>query len=504
MQTEQSARKLITVAQMRVAEQRIMAAGTPGAVLMERAGRAVADAICGRVAAPVRAAVLCGPGNNGGDGYVIARVLTDRGFDVSVYGLVPSDALTGDARAMAGRWEGPVHPPQRFIEEGSAPAVIVDALFGTGLARAVDGQAGAMLDRANRFDGVALRVAVDIPSGIDGDTGAIRGVVFRADLTVTFHAMKPGHLLLWGAEHAGTVVVADIGLGADATEFAIRATDGPDFVHNDASALLSAMRRDPYGNKFTNGHALVIGGGLEGTGACRLAARGALRAGAGLVTLGVPGSALLAHASRGPDALMPRKCDGVAGVEALLADKRRNAVVIGPAFGIGANTRDAVVTVLKSGRACVLDADALTSFAGHDADLAALTSANGRAILTPHMGEFTRLFPDLTGLIGVHRAIAAAARVSAIVILKGRDTVIAAPDGRVAINTNAPPWLGTAGSGDVLAGLIGGLLAQGLGPFDAACAGVWLHGAAGQAAGRGLIADDLPEAVHLVLRANKS
>ena len=501
MQAEQTARKLITVAQMRAAEQRAMAAGTSGAVLMERAGRAVADAICRATPAAGRVAVLCGPGNNGGDGYVIARVLQGRGFDVTVYGLVPTDVLAGDARAMAERWEGPVHPPQRFIEDKTTPAVIVDALFGTGLGRAVAGQAGAMLDKANRCEGVDLRVAVDIPSGIDGDTGAINGVVFRADRTVTFHAMKPGHLLQWGAEHAGTVEVADIGLGADATDFAIRATDGPDFIRNDAAPILFGMVRDPYGNKFTNGHALVIGGGLEGAGACRLAARGALRAGAGLVTLGVPGSALLAHAARGPDALMPRRCDGVAGLEALLADKRRNAVVIGPAFGIGAETREAVATVLKSGRACVLDADALTSFAGHDAELAALTNANGRAVLTPHMGEFTRLFPDLTGLMRVNRAIAAAARLSAIVILKGRDTIIAAPDGRVAINTNAPAWLGTAGSGDVLAGLIGGLLAQGLAPFCAARAAVWLHGEAGQVAGRGLIADDLPEAVHQVLRS---
>ncbi len=476
------------------------AAGAPGAALMERAGRGIADAVVTRHPARASVAVLCGPGNNGGDGFVVARVLADRGYDVSVYGLVPTARLTGDAAAMAARWRGPVHPPRRFVETGAAP-IIICALFGTGLQRTITGEAAAMIAHANAASG--LKVAVDIPSGIHGDTGAVMGTAFRADLTVTFHARKPGHLLVPGCRHAGEVVVVDIGLGAEATDRARQDTDGPVVDTNDARALLAALGRDADGHKYTRGHALVLAGGLEGTGAARLAARAALRAGAGLVTLGVPGSALLAHASRGPDALMLRRCTGPGGIADMLSDARRNAVVLGPAYGVDDETRRAVRIVLESRRAAVLDADALTAFAGEAAELAVATRLNGRAVLTPHAGEFARLFAgaSFVDLPKLQAALAAAAMMDAVIVSKGPDTVIAAPDGRAAINANAPPWLATAGSGDVLAGLITGLLAQGLAPFDAACAGVWLHGAAGQAAGRGLIADDLPEAAGRVLGA---
>lgn len=498
MQNEQDARNLITVAQMRAAEARVIGAGTPGIVLMERAGRAVADAIRARAQGRAAVAVLCGPGNNGGDGYVIARLMKDRGHPVTVYGLVPAGALSGDAARAAALWDGLVHPPQRFLEVAPAEVTVV-ALFGTGLARDVTGEAAAMIAHANATPG--LKVAVDIPSGINGDTGAAMGSAFRADLTVTFHALKPGHVLAPGCRHAGEIVVADIGLGAEATALAQRETDGPELTINAAAGLLAPLGQAPDGHKYTRGHCLVLAGGLEGTGAARLAARGALRAGAGLVTLGVPGAALLAHASRGPDALMIRRCNGAAGIEALLKDARLNAVVLGPAYGVAVETRQAVATVAVSRRAAVLDADALTAFAGAAEDLALITRDNGRMVLTPHAGEFSRLFEGqvFAGLSKLQAALGAAAMTGSVVVFKGPDTVIAAPDGRAAINTNAPVWLGTAGSGDVLAGLIGGLLAQGLAPFDAARAGVWLHGAAGHRAGRGLIADDLPEAVRDVL-----
>lgn len=508
-----------------------MAAGTSGARLMERAGRAVADAIC---AAPqvfypdvllsaARAAILCGPGNNGGDGYVIARILRERGFAVDVIGLVPTDGLTGDARALAEFWQGPVHPPRRFLGSAAGePRLIVDALFGTGLTRPLEGDAAALIARANTLSG--FKMAVDIPSGLNADTGEATGAVFDADLTVTFHARKPGHLLHPGRAHCGALMVADIGLGAQATERARLTTDGPDITGNDASARIARLGTDPGGHKYTRGHCLVLAGGIEGIGAARLAARGAMRAGAGLVTLGVPPSALLAHASRGPDALMLRRCDGPEGLVALLADKRRNAVVIGPAYGLGEATRAAVAAVLESGRPAVLDADALTSFEGAPDALAELTRKAGNTIISPHAGEFDRLFsqprlktarkrgkqaavtieePLVDGVYStysvLHKALAASAHLSAVVIHKGPTTVIAAPDGRAAINTNAPPWLATAGSGDVLAGIAGGLLSQGLSPYDAACAAVWLHGEAGRVAGRGLIADDLPEAIHTLL-----
>ena len=495
---------------MRAAEQAAIAAGTSGLTLMERAGRGVAAEIGRRRGGGQKVAVICGPGNNGGDGYVVARLLADRGHRVAVYALVPRERLTGDAARMAALWAGPVHPPDAFLSAEPAD-VLVGALFGTGLSRDIDGVAAAMIVRSNACSS-CFKVAVDIPSGIAGDTGAALGVAARADLTVTFHAMKPGHVLMPGRRHSGEVVVVDIGLGADATARARHACDGPDLAVNDGRALLARIGVDPDGHKYTKGHVLVLAGGLEGTGAARLAARGALRSGAGLVTLGVPPSALMAHAGRGPDALMVRRAEGAAGLAALLADRRRNAVVVGPAFGVGETTRAAVADILGAQRPVVLDADALTSFAGDAEGLAALTGANGRAVLTPHEGEYLRLFADHAptqqgGPVAtldapapskLARALSGAARMSAVMVLKGPDTVVAGPDGRAVIACNAPPWLGTAGSGDVLAGLIGGLLAQGLPPYDAARAGVWLHGEAGRLAGRGLIADDLPEAVRQV------
>lgn len=471
-----------------------MAAGVSGERLMARAGRGCADLLCRRLSGPARVAVLCGPGNNGGDGYVIARHLATRGHAVTVYGLVPTDRLAGDARLMAERWEGVVHPAGRFCED-AAPDVAVDALFGTGLSRALEGDAARMIAHANGLPAAVLRVAVDIGSGIDGDTGAVAGEAFRTELTVTFHAQKPGHWLYPGRGLTGEIAVVDIGLGADATARAVAETEGPEIALNAMAPRLAPLGARTDGHKYTKGHVLVLAGGLEGSGAARLAARGALRAGAGLVTLGVPGAALLAHVSRGPDALMVRRCNGPEGLAGLLKDERRNAVVVGPAYGVDENTRHAVRIACESRRALVLDADALTAFAGEGDGLAEVTAISGRAILTPHEGEFARLFPDLAGLARLNRVLAAAARCSAVVVLKGPDTIIAAPDGRVRINTNAPAWLGTAGSGDVLAGIIGGLAAQGLAPFDAASAGVWLHGEAGKVAGRGLIADDLPEAL---------
>jgi len=488
---------------MRLAEARVIAAGTPGLVLMERAGRGVAVAIRRRRAAPARVAVLCGPGNNGGDGYVIARALDGQGYAVTVYGLVPTDRLTGDAARAAAHWQGPVHPPARFKEDPPAD-IIVDALFGTGLQRPVEGRAAEMIAHANAQG--ALKVAVDIPSGIHGDTGEALGTAFAADLTVTFHAMKPGHVLLPGRRLAGAVEVVDIGLGAHGATPSEGEDDGPALHINDAGALIAGLAANPDAHKYDRGHLTVLAGGIEGVGAARLAARAGLRAGAGLVTVAAPGAALLAHASRGPDALMLRRCNGAVGITELLADPRRNAVVLGPAYGVGEATRAAVAAVLDTRKAAVLDADALTSFAADAAALAALTAANGRAILTPHAGEFRRLFEQesFVTLPRLNAALAAAAMTGAVVVLKGPDTIITSPDGRAAINTNAPQWLGTAGSGDVLAGLVGGLTAQGLGPFAAACAGVWLHGVAGTLAGRGLIADDLPEAVHCVLAARTS
>lgn len=501
--------EILTPGEMGEADRRTIADGTPGIRLMERAGRAVADAVARRPLG-LRVLVLCGPGNNGGDGYVAARVLTERGFPVSVMALGDPARLAGDAAEAFRRWRGPTHPAD---PAGIGHAdLIVDALFGAGLARPLDGVAAALVAAVNASGKPVI--AVDLPSGIDGASGAVLGVAIRAERSVTFARRKPGHLLLPGRSHCGAVEVADIGID-DATIAGLGTR-----VWLNGPRLWGAVFPRPLaeGHKFARGHAVVVAGGLEGTGAARLAAHGALRAGAGLVTLAVPPPALVAHVGRGPDALMTRAMrparpvdDGgpggdtaETGLDAFLADPRMGTFLIGPAAGVGARTRARVVALAGADRRLVLDADALTSFATEPEALFALLAPLGAAaVLTPHEGEFARLFgadPAVTAARSkLERARAAARTAGAVVVLKGADTVIAAPDGRAAINANAPAFLATAGSGDVLAGIIAGLSAAGMAPFEAAAAGVFLHGAAGAEAGAGLIADDLPAALRPVI-----
>lgn len=480
---------LLTAAEMAEADRRTIAAGTCSEALMRRAGEAVA-AEAGRFGGPV--VVFAGPGNNGGDGYVAARVLAAAGRDVTVVALHEPGAPRGDAAAAARLWTGTVVRPQ----EAKLPdaGVIVDAIFGAGLRGPVWGGAA---DAIAAMGGSGLPVvAVDVPSGMSGDTGEVLGRAPRATVTVTFARLKPGHVLLPGRTQCGRIVLADIGIADDTI-----ARIGPKTFLNRPELWRSALGRPAIdGHKFSRGHVLVLAGGLEGCGAARLAARGALRAGAGLVTLGSPGEALLAHAAF-LEAVMLRRADGPDGLERLLADARRNCVVMGPALGIGEETRAKVSQVLRSGRAAVLDADALTSFSADPAGLSELTQAASRpVVLTPHEGEFGRLFGALAGG-KLDRARAAALRSGATVVLKGPDTVVAAPDGRAAIADNAPPDLATAGAGDVLAGMIGGLLAQGMAGFEAAAAGVWMHGEAARLFGPGLISEDLPETLPRVLAA---
>jgi hydroxyethylthiazole kinase-like uncharacterized protein yjeF len=466
--------------------------------LMENAGRAVADAVArraGRGAPPV--CVVAGPGNNGGDGFVAARVLAERGYPVRLLHLGERDKLKGEAAEAARRWPGPVEPA---AAEGLAgTGIVVDALFGAGLDRPIGGAARTLIDAMNTCG--APIIAVDLPSGINGATGAVMGAAVKASETVTFFRRKPGHLLLPGRLHCGPVTVADIG-----TPDTVLEKLRPGLFANCAAlwaAKFPVPRPDAH--KYARGHAVVVSGDVSHTGAARLAARSALRAGAGLVTLASPPDALVLNATSYP-AIMVRAIDAPAALRQLLEDRRLNAVVLGPGGGVGEQTREMVLAALSGERAVVLDADALTSFADRPDTLFASIKARPEAptVLTPHEGEFARLFRGGSQLTEVpskyDRALIAAVDSGATVLLKGPDTVVASPGGRISITENAPPWLATAGSGDVLAGMLAGLLAQGMPAFEAASAAAWLHGEAGGEAGPGLIAEDLPEALRAVYR----
>ena len=475
---------LISVAEMYEADAAAARAGTPGLTLMENAGRAVADAIVRRWA-PRPVSVLCGRGNNGGDGFVAARLLAEAGWPVLLGLLGARERLKGDAAAMAARWEGSVEPLALALLEGEP--LVVDALFGAGLTRPLEGVALALAEACAARD--LSCVAVDMPSGVHGDTGDVLGEAFKAALTVTFGRRKYGHLLLPGRERAGEVVVADIGIPEAAiSELALR-------VHENASALWQGLLPGPEAgdHKYSRGHALVVGGDGTHSGAARLAARAALRAGAGLVTVHAPEAALPVYASQ----LTAVMVASIHDLGTALADERRNALLIGPGCGASPATRARTLQALGAGKRCVLDADALTAF--QDEPAALFASLGPDAVLTPHEGEYRRLFAHEGDKLA--RARAAASECGAVVVLKGADSVIAAPDGRAAINANAPPTLATAGSGDVLAGFILGLLTQGMPAFEAAAAGVWLHGAAAAAFGPGLIADDLSESLPGVLQS---
>jgi hydroxyethylthiazole kinase-like uncharacterized protein yjeF len=485
---------LLSPAEMAEADRLTIAGGTPGMALMEKAGRAVADAVAARHPPGTAVVVVAGPGNNGGDGFVAARLLAARGDRVRVLLIGDRARLRGDAAAAAERWSGPTVPAAPGALAGAQ--AVIDAVFGAGLDRPVEGLPRAMIEAMNA--GGAPVVAVDLPSGVNGANGAVMAAAVTAADTVTFFRRKPGHLLLPGRLHCGRIRVADIGIAADVLGRVRPKTfaNAPDLW----ATSFPIPRLD--GHKYARGHAVVVSGGLSYTGAARLAARGALRAGAGLVTIASPRAALAAHAGANL-AVMVRPVDGPAELATFLGDRRLNAAVLGPGGGVGEGMRSLVHAALAGERAVVLDADALTSFADDPAALVrAIAGRQLPTVLTPHDGEFGRLFNIIDQITAVEgklsRARAAAQYTGAVVLLKGADTVVAAPDGRAAVAENAPPWLATAGSGDVLAGFVAGLLAQGMASFEAACAAVWLHGAAASEAGPGLIAEDLPDALPLV------
>jgi ADP-dependent NAD(P)H-hydrate dehydratase / NAD(P)H-hydrate epimerase len=488
--------ELLTPSEMSEADRLIIDGGTPGIELMEKAGRAVADVVAGRHPLGANIVIVAGTGNNGGDGFVAARVLAERGYRVRVLLVGNPTDLKVDAAQAASRWNGSIETADpKQLEDTS---VAIDALFGVGLDRPVAGAALAMIEALNSCG--APIVAVDLPSGVNGATGAVMGTSIKAAETVTFFRRKPGHVLLPGRLHCGRVTVADIGI-PDTVLDRVRPRT---FVN--APALWGTAFPRPHieGHKYSRGHAAVVSGGVSHTGAARLAARGALRSGAGLVTIASPRDALAVNAAANL-AIMVRPVSGPAELDAFLIDRRLNAVVLGPGGGVGQAMRDLVKVALVSGAAIVLDADALTSFGEQPRSLADAIAARGApTVLTPHEGEFSKLFKSVPQVVDVtsklEKVIGAAHYTAAITVLKGADTVVAAPDGRAAIAENAPPWLATAGSGDVLAGLIAGLLAQGMPGFEATCAAVWLHGETASEVGPGLISEDLPEALPKIYR----
>ena len=548
--------EVVTSAQMRAIEAAAIAKGSvTGLELMERAGAAVVAAVFAEwpelAGGAHRAVVLCGPGNNGGDGFVVARLLKAAGWAVDVFLYGDAAKLPLDARVNYERWRGmgkvaALSFPNVTGAEGerfgdavfgiSQTALLVDALFGIGLTRPVAGLHPLLTGNdiyATFGDLMPVRfVSVDMPTGICADSGRVLRAdpgapmpwdAFQAALTVTFHALKPGHLLADGPEYCCKVVVADIGLVPLA---AGSGKIGLDLVGRPDTARLSKRS----GHKYSHGHALILSGGVGRGGAARLAARGALRIGAGLVTLGCPPSALTENAAR-LDAVMLRPVKDAAALAGLLTDARINALCLGPGLGVERAAALLALALRESGgsgggkgpgpeagapkrarRAVVIDADGLTALAG---DAALFGLLHDGCVLTPHGGEFARLFPDLAARLEapaqrgpafskVDATREAAARAGCVVLCKGPDTVIADPAGRCSINPascdRAAPWLATAGSGDVLAGLIAGLLARGFSPFTAAETAAWLHTEAALLFGPGLIAEDLADLLPQVLR----
>jgi NAD(P)H-hydrate epimerase len=493
--------EILTSDEMARADRAAARRGVPTRLLMERAGAAVAEAFCARWPAARRVAALAGPGANGGDGYVVARLLAQRGIAVHVFALGRA-AMQGDAGEAATAWEGETSPLVDLSgPEGAARLarcdVVIDALFGAGLSRPLDAEALRAVDavaawrESGRERGL---LAVDVPSGLHADTGFALGAAAKADLTVTFARKKPGHCLSPGRRLCGRVHVADIGVSDEDV----------------ASVGASAFRVAPElwrgawtgpgadSHKFTRGHAVVTCGGPWATGAARLCARGALRIGAGVATLAA-GREAAPIAAAHLTAIMLSLCEGPDDLTAILADPRVTACALGPGGGVGERTRSLVLAALEARAALVLDADALTSFAQGPGELfARIAGREAPVALTPHEGEFKRLFGDLGGS-KLERARKAATRSGATVILKGADTVIAGPDGRAAILDFDAPYLATAGSGDVLAGFVTGLLAQGVPVFSACAAAVWTHASLGARLGPGMIAEDLPDAAPVLL-----
>ncbi|WP_275782527.1 NAD(P)H-hydrate dehydratase [Pararhizobium gei] len=479
---------IVTPFEMSSIDAAAAASGIDSFGLMRSAGTAVSATALRLYPQAKRFAVFCGPGNNGGDGYIAAAALRQTGAVTAVFSAVDPAAIKGDARRAREGYRGDIAALSRY--DPDADDVIIDALFGAGLSKTIPDTIARVMQIVRDND--LPVISIDLPSGVDGRTGQVLGESFRAKHTITFAARKPGHLLLPGRMLCGTLEVADIGI----PERILRTGTGSLCENGPHLWQAHAFVLDPAAHKFKRGHLAVFSGGALSTGAARLSAIAGLRGGAGLVTVASPRDALAANAAQ-LTAAMLKEIDSIRDLVAFLSDRRVTACVLGPGFGDLARAQ-AYVPVMAD-RKLVLDADGITAFKGDPGALFdRFSEGEVRLVLTPHEGEFSRLFPDLAEnetLSKVDRAVAAAQRSHAIVVYKGADTVIAAPDGRATINTNAPPWLATAGSGDTLAGLIGAHLAQGMPSFEAAAAAVWRHGRAALKAGEGMTAEDLAGAI---------
>ncbi|MBL8631168.1 MAG: NAD(P)H-hydrate dehydratase [Rhodospirillaceae bacterium] len=492
---------VLSVEEMYAADRAAAALGIPTLTLMEAAGTAIAREIQKRWKRQ-NIVILCGPGNNGGDGFVVARLLFNAGWPVKVALLDDAASLKGDAGVNAQAWRGMgglIAPITADTIEAllAVRPMVLDALFGAGLNRGLSGDAARVITRINELQ--LICIAVDVPSGVHGDRGVVLpadlatpGVAPACALTVTFFKPKPAHVLYPARQLCGALVVADIGIPDDVLD-----TIKPAAWVN-STALWSLPHPDWQSHKYKRGHGLIFGG-ADMTGASRLAGHAARKAGAGLLTYAVPARAFGLYAGDQPGAFV-KVLESSADLDDILSDHRKNAILIGPGAGVGASTSALTLKVLGTNRPLVLDADALTSFAADPPLLfEAIKSRTAGVVLTPHEAEFRRLFAAKGSKIDQARK--AAQLSGAVVLLKGADTVVAAPDGRVAINTIAAPWLATGGSGDVLAGLILGLLAQGMTPWHAAAAAAWIHAKAGETLGAGLIAETLTDTVGDVIKS---
>ncbi len=485
--------EILTAEEMSRAEQLAIEAGTSSLMLMENAGRGVAEEVVRRFPRGSRVTVLCGPGNNGGDGFVAARYLRERGYQVRLALLGRQEELSRDTKEMARRWDEAIESMSLQSLEGAQ--IIVDAIYGTGLRDAINGIPAQIIEEVTARS--LPVVAVDVPTGIDATRGTVHGLAFKAQATVTFFRRKTGHVLLPGKLYCGDVRAVDIGIPTS-----VLGDIAPRTFMNDPDFWLRYFPRLKVdGHKYDRGHAIVVSGPMESTGAARLAARSALRVGSGLVTVATSKAAFYINAAH-LTAIMLAPFDGAQGLSDVLSDTRITAVCIGPGAGSEADVRDQVSAVLASEATAVVDAEGLTAFSEEPSYLFDQIKARPTpVILTPHEGEFSRLFPELDNTGSkLDRARRAAEISGAVVILKGPDTVVAAPDSLASVSENAPPWLATAGSGDVLSGLVTGLLAQGMAAFDAAAAAVWVHSELAHAFGPGMIADDMPDLIPGVMQ----